>query len=95
MLNKYAIDYVAFPHHQHGRTFSHFTDDPIEAEDFLMHLLIARARIMEIRHDGTAMTAHAFNRMLKVAAERIASALLRESLSLDAAEIKDRFGFAA
>jgi hypothetical protein len=36
-----------------------------------------------------------FNQMLKVAAERVASLLLQESLALDASEIKDRFGFAA
>lgn len=95
MLNKYAIDYVTFPHHPHGRSFTYFTDDPIEAEEFLMHLLAARARIIAIRHEGAVMVAPAFNRMLKVAAERVASALLRESLSLDAAQIKDRFGFAA
>jgi len=34
-------------------------------------------------------------RTLKIAAERIASALLRESLSLDPVEIEDQFGFAA
>lgn len=95
MLNKYAIDYVAFPHHPNGRSFTYFTDDPIVAEDFLMHLLSSRARIAEIRHDGAVMAAPTFNRMLKVAAERVASALLRESLSLDAVQIKDRFGFAA
>lgn len=94
MLNKFAIDYVVFPHHG-IRVFTHLTDDPIEAEDFLMHLLVTRARIVEIRHEGTAITGHQFNQMLKVAAERIAAALLRESLALDAAEIKDRFGFAA
>jgi hypothetical protein len=94
MLTKFAIDYIAFPQHN-SRVFTHLTDDPIEAEDFLMHLLVARVRIAEIRHDGAAMTGHQFNQMLKVAAERIASALLRESLALDAAEVKDRFGFAA
>jgi hypothetical protein len=94
MLNKFAIDYIAFPQHSH-RVFTHLTDDPIEVEDFLMHLLAARVRITAIRHDGTAMTAHEFDRLLKVAAERIASALLRESLGLDGAEVKDRFGFAA
>lgn len=93
MLNKFAIDYIAFPHYR-SRSFTHLTDDPVEAEDFLMHLLAARARITTIRHDGAPMTAHQFDRMLKVAAERIASALLQESLALDAAEIKDRFGFA-
>jgi hypothetical protein len=94
MLNKFAIDYTAFPHHG-SRSFTHLTDDPIAVEDFLMHLLAARVRITEIRHNGTPMTGHQFDRMLKVAAERIASELLRESLSLDAAQIKDRFGFAA
>lgn len=94
MLTKFAIDYSAFPHHG-SRVFTHQTDDPIEAEDFLMQLLVIRARIVAIRHDGSAMTGHQFDQMLKVAAERIASVLLRESLSLDASEIKDRFGFAA
>ena len=94
MLNKFAIDYIAFPQHS-SRVFTHRTDDPIEVEDFLMHLLAARCRISAIRHDGSVMTSHQFDRMLKVAAERIASELLRESLALDAAEIKDRFGFAA
>ena len=41
------------------------------------------------------MTSKQFDRMLKVASERISSELLRVSLGLDAAEIKDRFGFAA
>ena len=94
MLNKFAVDYIAFPQHS-SRVFTHLTDDPIEVEDFLMHLLAARCRISAIRHDGILMTGHQFDRMLKVAAERIASELLRESLALDAAEIKDRFGFAA
>ncbi len=95
MLAKYAIDYVAFPHHKRSTGFTHFTDEPVEAEDFLMHLLAARARIIEIRHEGAALTGHQFDRMLKVAAERVAAELLRESLSLDAGQIKDRFGFAA
>jgi len=94
MLTKFAIDYSSFPH-QGNRVFTHLTDDPIEAEDFLMQLLAARARICAIRHNGAIMTGPQFNQMLKVAAERIASALLRESLTLDAAEVKDRFGFAA
>ncbi|MBL9191922.1 MAG: hypothetical protein JNJ82_06165 [Opitutaceae bacterium] len=94
MLSKFAIDYLSFSHHG-NRTFTHLTDDPIEAEDFLMQLLAARARITAIRHDGAAMTAKQFDRMLKVASERISSELLRVSLGLDPSEIKDRFGFAA
>jgi hypothetical protein len=94
MLSKFAIEFIAFPHHG-KQAFTHFTDDPIEAEDFLMHLLVARTRIVAIRHEGLLMNEARFNRMLKVAAERIASALLAESLQLDASEIKARFGFAA
>ena len=94
MLKKFAIDYIALPRHNH-RIFTHFTDDPVEAEDFLMHLLVAGAHIKEIRHEGRVLSGHQFDQMLKVATERVASLLLRESLALDAAEIKQRFGFAA
>lgn len=94
MLTKYAIDYVVLPQHN-ARVSTHFTDDPVEAEEFLAHLLVARARIKEIRHDGAALVGPQFNRLLRVAAERIASSMLRESLVLDAIQVKDRFGFAA
>ena len=47
MLNRFATDYIAFPHHG-SRSFTHLTDDPIEAEAFLMHLLAARLRITAI-----------------------------------------------
>jgi hypothetical protein len=60
-----------------------------------MHLLAARARITAIRHDSAAISGHQFDQMLKVAAQRIASARLQESVALDPAEIKGRFGFAA
>ena len=93
MLTKYAIDYIVLPQHN-TRVFTHFTDDPVEAEDFLMHLLVARSRLIEIRHNGTVMPAHQSDRMIKLAAERIAAAMLRESLAIDPSEAKARFGFA-
>lgn len=94
MLKKFAIDYVVFPQHN-TRVLTHLTDDPIEAEEFLMRLLQAHARVVEIRHEGAVLTEHQFDRMLKIAAERIVSSLLRESLHVDADELKARFGFAA
>jgi hypothetical protein len=94
MLAKFSIDYVMFP--QHNQCVSnHPTDDPVEAEEVLMHLLLSQAQIKAIRHDGVALTRHQFDRMLKIAAERIVSELLIESLHIDAEEVKDRFGFAA
>jgi hypothetical protein len=94
MQKKFSIDYIAIPKHNQ-RVYTHLTDDPVEAEDFLMQLLASRARIKEIRHEGLALSGPQFNQMLKVAAERVASLLLREALDLDASEIKHRFGFAA
>ena len=94
MLSKFAIDYVALPQH-HSRRLTHHTDDPVAAEEFLMHLLASRARILEIRHEGTVLSPVQADRMLKVAAERIASGLLREALHIDHASVRDRFGLAA
>jgi hypothetical protein len=94
MLKKFSIDYIGMPRHT-SRVFTHLTDDPVEAEEFLMHLLSAGARIQEIRHDGLSLTEHQFDKMVKVAAERVAARLVSESLNLDGAEVKRRFGFAA
>ena len=94
MLSKFSIDYVIFPQ-QNTVVRTHFTDDPIEAEEFLMSLLMIHARISAIRHDGALLTGHQFDRMLKIAAERIVSQLLAESLHVDADDVKTRFGFAA
>lgn len=94
MLNKFAIDYRGFPHHG-SRVFTHHTDDPVEAEEFLMHLIAIQAHILEIRHDGNVLSGHQFDQMLKIAAGRIVSAMLQESLALDPSEVKARFGFAA
>lgn len=93
MLKIYAIDYTIRPQHNPVVT-THFTDDPVEAEDFLMHLLVARACIGEIRHHGASLVGHQYDRMLKIAAERIATAMLLESLALDPSAVKARLGLA-
>ncbi|CAN5914444.1 hypothetical protein BH11VER1_BH11VER1_26000 [soil metagenome] len=92
MLTKFAIDYTVMPEHN-SRVVTHRTDDPIEAEEFLMHLLVGRGRIKEIRHDGTKVSDHQFNQMVKVAVDRIANMLLVSSLGIDSVEVKHRFGF--
>lgn len=94
MLNKFTIDYIILPRHN-SRLSTHFTDDPVEAEEFLMHLLLAGARIKEIRHEGAVLTPHQTDRMLKIAAERIASSMLSIALDVRPDEIKDRFGLAS
>ncbi|MFZ2276927.1 MAG: hypothetical protein WAW39_03970 [Prosthecobacter sp.] len=94
MLAKFDIEYVIHPQHNQ-RLDTHRTDDPVEAEDFLMNLLIVGARIRSIKHEGIALDQPQSDRMLRVAAERLASRLLGGSLGLDAAQVRHRFGFAA
>jgi len=94
MLAKYSIEYNLFPQHN-KRTQIHRTDDPVEAEDFLMYLLAGGARVSNIKHDGTNLDETQSDRMLRVAAERLVARLLGESLQIDAPSVKHRFGFAA
>lgn len=94
MLAKFSIDYVMFPR-RGTQQASYSTDDPVEAEEVLMSLLRSHARVTSIRHEGVALTRRQSDQMLKIAAERIVSDMLRESLAIDAEEVKDRFGFAA
>lgn len=93
MLAKFNIEYVIHPQHN-NRLDTHRTDDPVEAEDFLMNLLGVGARICAIKHEGIALDAPQSDRMLRVAAERLAARLLCRSLDLDAAAVKHRFSFA-
>ena len=93
MMNKYAIDYIILPRHRR-QMHTHHTDDPVEAEDFLMHLLTSGAHIKMIRHDGVELSAQQADHMLKIAAERVAASLLCESLGMDAADARHRFGLA-
>mgnify|MGYP003444196948 CR=1 FL=1 len=51
MIAKYTIEYTIFPQHN-KRIESHHTDDPVEAEDFLMYLLGNGSRIRAIKHEG-------------------------------------------
>ncbi len=94
MLAKFTISYTIFPTHNH-RVETHHTDDPVEVEDFLMHLLVSGARIGAIKHEGVELNQHQSDQMLRVAAERLASRLLANSLHLDQAAVKHRFGFAS
>ena len=91
MLAKFDIEYVIHPQHNQRQD----TNDPVEAEDFIMNLLIVGARIHSIKHEGIQLEAAQANRMLRVAAERLASRLLGRALDLDSVEVKHRFGFAA
>ncbi|MDB6074677.1 MAG: hypothetical protein JWO89_2317 [Verrucomicrobiaceae bacterium] len=94
MLPKYEIEFVIHPHHA-KRVDTHCTNDPVEAEDFLMGLLSIGAGIRLIKHDGIELEGPKADQMYRVAADRLASRLLCNSLGLDSAQVNHRFGFAA
>ena len=94
MLSKYSIDYTVLPQHNQ-RVLTHHTNDPVEAGEFLMHLLASSSRIHEIRHEGAALSPHQSDHMIKLAAERLASVMVRHSLDLDQEAVIHRFGFPA
>jgi len=94
ILAKFAINYTVFPEHN-KRVETHHTDDPVEAETFLVQLLTSGTRIHSIMHDGVPVEPHQFDRLLKVAATRVAAELISRSLHMDYAEVKHRFGFAS
>ncbi|MFZ9920011.1 MAG: hypothetical protein ACO3GO_03080 [Terrimicrobiaceae bacterium] len=93
MLAKFAISYTVFPEHN-KRVDTHYTDDPVEAELFLSQLLKTGARIFDIKHDGVNIEPHAYDRMIRIAAERLSGRLIGESLKIDYVEVRHRFGLA-
>lgn len=94
MLAKFSIDHILYPQHN-KRLDTYHTDDPVAAEDFLLSLLATGSRILSIKHEGVELDDTKRDKMLRVAAERLASRLLGTSLDLDSAAVKHRFGFAA
>ncbi len=94
MIAKYDIEYTVFPEHN-SKVASHRTDDPISAEEFLMHLLVSGARIHDIKHEGVPLERVQQDRMLRAAAERLCTQLLSRAVHIDSVESKHRFGFAA
>ena len=94
MLSKFTIEYGLVSHHVEKRSV-HRSDDPVESEEFLMHLLALGARIHAIKHEGVDLPCAQFDQMLKIASGRLASERLERALGIDAAEVKHRFGFPA
>lgn len=94
MLPKFAIEFSSHPRAIEPEGI-HRTDDPVEAVDCLMQLLLSRSRIISIKHDGIDLPQGQFDQMLKVAGERLMSNMLAHALDLDTAEVRHRFAFAA
>lgn len=93
MLAKFSITYTVFPEHN-KRVDTHYTDDPVDAELFIAQLISTKSRIHEIKHDGVDLEPNKFDRMVRLAGERLVGRLIGASLNIDYAEVRHRFGLA-
>ncbi len=94
MLAKYHIEYAI--HVGRNAHVNHYqTDDPVAAEEFLVHVLEHGYKFHAIRHEGVELPRHESDKMLKTAAGVLASRHLCASLGIKPEEEPFRFGFAA
>jgi hypothetical protein len=93
MHAKFAITYTVFPEHN-KRVDTHYSDDPVETELFLSQLIATKCRIHELKHDGVDLEPNAFDRMVRLAGERLIGRLIGAALKIDYAEVRHRFGLA-
>ena len=92
MLAKYHLEYAM--HLGRNAHVNHYqTDDPIAAEEFLVHLLDHGYRLHAIRHEGVELPRTESDRMLKTAASVLAAHKLCTTLGIKPDEEHFRFGF--
>ena len=94
MIPKYHIQYaLRFGNQWHAQDYH--TDDPVACEEFIVSLLEHGLKLIGIRHEGVALPAHEFDRMVKNAANILAAKHIAASLGIDAEQVHFRFGYAA
>jgi hypothetical protein len=94
MLPKYTVDYITnFRKHTHPNHYS--TDDPVTCEEFVEELLERGFSIQSIKHEGVDLPKAEFDRMVKTAANMLASKHICASLKIKPEEERFRFGFTA
>ena len=96
MLKKYSVEYsLQLRKHSPPEHHTFYTDDPLTCEAYVQELLDHGMGIHAIFHDGVALPAHEFDRIVKVAANALASQRICASLNIKPEEERFRFGFAA
>ena len=94
MLAKYHIEYAM--HVGRNAHVNHYqTDDPVAAEEFLVHVLEHGYRFHAIRHEAVELPGLETDKLLKTAAGVLASRHLCASLGIKPEEEHFRFGFAS
>ena len=94
MIATYSVEYGQ--QFRHDVQVSHyFTDDPIVCEDFIAQLLDRGLQIRAIRHNGVDVARPEFDRLVKIAASKMASDRICRSLGIRIDEEHFRFGFSS
>ncbi len=94
MIPKYKIEF-GIKMRDHLISHHHETEDPVSCQEFLAGLLKNHFIIRDIKHEGVSLTPKEFNRLVKNAANVVASEMICASLDIKPEEEKYRFGFAA
>lgn len=94
MIPKYMVEYAA-TFRKHGHPGHYATDDPVACEEFVEELLDRGFVIHAIKHEGVVLGKPEFDKMVKAAANMLASRKICASLGIKGEEERFRFGFAA
>ena len=94
MIANYSVEYGQLFRHQ--IQVSHFfTDDPISCEEFIAELLERGLQVRAIRHNGADLAQADFDRIVKIAASKMASDRICQALGIKTDEEHFRFGFSS
>jgi hypothetical protein len=94
MIPKYTVEYGAnFRKHAFAQHYS--TDDPVSCEEFVEELLERGFAVKSIKHEGVDLPKVDFDRIVRDAANLMASRKICASLGIKPEEERFRFGFAA
>lgn len=94
MIPKYTVEY-ATQFRKHAQTAHYSSDDPVTFEGFLSELLDRGFVIQSIKHEGVDLPRVDFDKMVRGAANLVASSKICASLGIKPEEERFRFGFAA
>ncbi len=95
MLTKYAIEYSPrFRKHSPPAHHVYYSDDPVACEEFTQELLQQGMGIHAIKREGVDLPRPEFDRIVRVAAARLAAQHICVSLNIKPDEERFRFGFA-
>ena len=94
MIPKYTVDY-SIRLRKHAPSAHYSTDDPVACEELVADLLDRGFSIRAIKHEGVDLPQAEFDKMVRGAANLVASRKICDSLGLKPEEERFRFGFAA